>query len=158
MKKISFILLSACLLFISCKKDEEKLSVGDYLIFGHFYGECAGKQCIEIFRLEQYKLYEDTTDIYPSFTNYYEGKYIMLSREQFNITKDLINYFPSDLLKETTYVIGTPDAGDWGGLYIEYYISGFRKFWVLDQMKTNVPSKYHNFIDKVNEKINQLNE
>ena len=32
--------------------------------------------------------------------------------------------FPSALLDETEVVIGMPDAGDWGGLYIEYKSGG----------------------------------
>jgi hypothetical protein len=41
-------------------------------------------------------------------------------------------------------------------VYVAYNIDGVRKFCIIDQMKSNVPSKYHNFIDKVNEKISQL--
>ncbi len=156
MKKVIFIFLAFFLSIISCKKDELKLSANDYFIFGHFYGMCAGETCIEIYRIEQYKLYEDTSDVYPNSTDFYNGKYIMLSKEQFNLTNNLISYFPNDLLNETSHVIGQPDAGDWGGLYIEYNINGVRKFWLIDQMKTNVAIKYHNFIDKVNEKISQL--
>lgn len=76
-----------------------------------------------------------------------------MSQKKFIDANDLLNFFPSDLLLEPKTVIGQPDAGDWGGLYIEYNYNGTRKFWLLDQMKSNVPSKYHNFLDKVNEKI-----
>ena len=65
----------------------------------------------------------------------------------------MTNYFPTDLLSEKDTVIGQPDAGDWGGLYLEYNFNGVRKFWLLDQKKDNVPTKYHDLIDKVNEKI-----
>jgi hypothetical protein len=145
-----------CLLIIitaSCRKDKDKLSSFDYLIFGHFYGECFGEQCIEIFKLEQNQLLEDTTDIYPNSTSFYNGKYKLLSQQKFDSARDLVNFFPAELLTEPDTVIGQPDAGDWGGLYIEYSDNGKRKFWLLDQMKSNVPSKYHTFIDKVNEKI-----
>lgn len=111
---------------------------------------------MEIFRLEQEKLFEDTKDKYPNKNGFYDGTYVQLSQQKFNDTKDLIKYFPSDLLDESNIIIGQPDAGDWGGLYVEYYSDGFRKFWLLDQMKSNVLSKYHYFIDKVNEKIDKL--
>ena len=144
-------------MLISCKKEDNiELSKSDYIIFGHFYGECFGEQCVEIFRLEQDKLFEDTKDKYPSRNSFYEGNYFLLSQQKFNDTKDLNDSFPADLLNETNTVIGQPDAGDWGGLYIEYNFNGIRKFWLLDQMTTNVPTKYHNFIDKVNEKISLL--
>jgi hypothetical protein len=31
-----------------------------------------------------------------------------------------------------------------------------RRYWLIDQMKSNVPVQYHEFIDKVNEKVNLL--
>ncbi len=73
-------------------------------MFGSFYGMCAGEQCIEIFRLEEGKLLEDTTDKYPERDNFYAGKFIQLSAQKYNDTKDLIDYFPKDLLNETTTV------------------------------------------------------
>ena len=153
MKQLIFTL---CLLSIAtscCKKDNVILSTTNYLIFGHFYGECIGEGCIEIFRLEQNQLLEDTKDIYPYSTSFYNGNYNLLSQKKFNSAKDILNFFPNDLLLELSTVIGQPDAGDWGGLYIEYNYNGSRKFWLVDKMKSNVPSKYHAFIDKVNEKI-----
>lgn len=148
-----------CILAISissCKKDNVILSTSDYLQFGHFHGECGGEGCIDIFRLEQNQLLEDTRDIYPVSTSFYDGNYKLLAQGQFNNVKDLLDFFPNDLLMESTTVIGQPDAGDWGGLYIEYNYNGTRKFWLLDKKKSNVPVKYHNFIDKVNEKIQLL--
>ena len=144
------------ILFTSFKKEGVVLSKSDYIIFGHFYGECSGEECIEIFRLEKEKLFEDNKDKYPNGKDFYDGNYVQLSQQKFNEVKDLINYFPADLLNEPNTVIGQPDGGDWGGLYIEYNFNGVRKFWLLDTMKSNVPTKYHNFIDKVNEKIGKL--
>lgn len=153
------ILITVCLtiiMLISCKKDNVKLSNYDYIIFGHFYGECGGEGCVEIFRLEEGKLFEDDKDKYPNSNDFYVGNYVQLSDQKFINAKDLINSFPPDLLNETSTVIGQPDGGDWGGLYVEYNFNGIRKFWLLDQMKSNVPTKYHDFIDKVNEKIKKL--
>jgi hypothetical protein len=148
------------LVVFSCKKGNNVepiiLSESDYLMFGHFYGECGGANCIRIFRLESNQLLEDTRDIYPSSNNFYDGNFVLLSQQRLNIAKDLVNDFPMDLLNEPKNVIGQPDAGDWGGLYIEYNYKGVRKFWLLDQMKSNVPTKYHNFIDKINDKIRLL--
>jgi hypothetical protein len=143
-------------LLTSCDKDDIELSNSDYIVFGHFYGECMGEQCVEIFRLEKEKLCEDTKDQYPNSNDFYSGNYVQLSQQKFDAIKDLTNSFPTDLLNETDIVIGQPDAGDWGGLYIEYNFNGVRKFWLLDQNKSNVPTKYHDFIDKVNEKIELL--
>ena len=139
-----------------CRSNPIELSATDYIVFGHYYGECMGNNCIEIFRLEKDYLFEDTTDVYPSGRNFYNGKYITLPDSDFQKTKDLIDYFPKALLTEKDTVIGMPDATDGGGLYIEYNYEGTHKFWLIDNFKTNVPSKYHNFMDKVTEKINRL--
>jgi hypothetical protein len=154
MKKISLYIFLFNLLLISCNKNENS----DYLIFGHFYGECGGEGCVEIFKLEDNQLFEDTKDLYPNSNDYYDGKYKSLSQEQFNSVNDLIDYFPNDLFNESNNVIGQPDAGDWGGLYIECNYNGKRKFWLIDQMKSNVPTKYHNFIDTLNAKIEKINK
>jgi hypothetical protein len=157
MKRLFFILFCLTTFVVTaCKKSTVELSSSDYIIFGHFYGQCIGEKCIEIFRLEKDKLFEDTNDQYPNSKNFYVCNYVQLSQQKFIDTKDLINSFPTDLLSETNNIIGQPDAGDWGGLYVEYNFNGIRKFWLLDQMKSNVPTKYHNFIDNINEKIKQL--
>ena len=157
--KILLALLTGFILLTSCNKEDEiKLSDGDYLVFGHFYGECMGEACVEIFKLEDSRLLEDSKDVYPGQSNFYEGDYYELSKENYEQVKDIIDFFPENLLNENDLVIGQPDAGDWGGLYIEYNYKGVRKFWLLDQMKSNVPNYLHEFIDEVNEKIDLINK
>lgn len=121
--------------------------------FGHFYSECEGEYCVEIFKLENGKLFEDTTDVYPSRTTSYIGEYVQLSEQKYFDTKDLFNDFPQELLDEKSIVIGKPDISDLGGIYIEYNCNGKSQFWLIDQVDQNVPTKYHVFIDKINEKI-----
>jgi hypothetical protein len=135
-----------------------EMSDSEYLVFGRFYGMCDGADCIGIYRIDKEKLYEDTLDNYPSNNNIYDGKFVELTRNKFLDTKNIINYFPQKLLTEKSTVIGTPDAGDWGGLYIEYNFGNIHKFWLVDQMKSNVPEEYHDFIDMVNEKIDNLQQ
>ena len=152
MKKLNFLLLSFVLLIAACDKRHAIPKSDNYLMFGHFFGMCEGESCIEIFRLEKSRLLEDTKDNYPSSTKFYSGSYVTRSSSNFEACKDLKDAFPKDLLDEAT-VIGQPDAGDWGGLYIEYNFDGQHKFWLLDLNKGNVPAKYHPFIDKLVEKI-----
>ncbi len=148
------------LLFVSCGKDDDELQKStedDFLVFGHFYGECAGEYCVEIFKIEDAKVYEDTDDQYPGTTTFYEGDFsVELSDTSYNLVFDLIEDFPDDLWSEAEKVIGQPDAGDWGGLYIEYKKGDDHDYWVLDQMKPNVPATYHEFIDSINAKIELL--
>lgn len=129
----------------------------DYLIFGHYYGMCAGEECVEIFKLEKTELLEDTTDIYPSIATFYQGGYRVLPNSKFEKISDLINFFPQELLNQSSGKIGYPDAGDWGGLYVEYNYNGIRKFWLIDRMKYNIPEYLHEFTDKINDKISIIN-
>ncbi len=159
MKKIK-ILISIVfgLIIASCNKDDNtSLSESDYLIFGQFNGLCAGEECIEIFKLESNKLLEDINDNYPDRTNFYTGNYIDLGNAKYDLVNDLTDYFPTNLINEIDTVFGCPDCADQGGLYIEYNFNGLRKFWIIDQSKVSVPNYLHDFIDKVNEKIDLIN-
>lgn len=158
----SFTLLAYCLIVMlnSCEKENEiKLVDSDYIIFGYYYNMCAGN-CIAFFKLEENKLSKDTRTQYPPLypDGFYNGNFVPLSQHQFDEVKDLPDYFPTDLLKESGTVIGCPDCADAGGLYIEYNVKGVRKYWHIDKVKSEVPDKYHTFIDKVEEKIELLRE
>ena len=128
----------------------------EYMVFGHFYGECAGEGCVEIFRLDGEGLYEDSTDVYPNALSPYNGKYYSLPEEKFELVKDLIYEFPQELYAEPQIIIGVPDGGDWGGVYVEMKYKnepGLTGFWLLDQNEANMPQVYNEFVDKINDKI-----
>ena len=157
MKKLLFLLIIPLLFLNGCDKDDNKKPNQNYLVFGHYYGMCGGESCVEIFKINNKNLWEDLNDAYPSPTNYYVGDFYTLDNNLFNQVSDLITFFPSDLLNEQAIVIGMPDYADGGGLYIEYNYFGEHKFWLIDQIKTNVPDYLHNFIDIVNDKISIIN-
>lgn len=159
MKKIKILVpIVFGVLIASCSKDvSTEPSESDYLIFGHFYGFCQGEKCIEIFKLESNRLLEDSKDEYPSRTDFYNGDYIALGNTKFDLVKNLMDYFPDNLLNENDTVFGCPDCADQGGLYIEYNFNGIRKFWIIDQSKGSVPIYLHDFMDKANEKIDLIN-
>ena len=154
------IIISAILPFLltgimSCEKDE-RCGFGDteFLVFGHFYGECVGEGCVEIFKLDDSRLYEDTRDQYPGSNDFYQGLFdTQLPAEKYDLVKDLESYFPEALLNETEIIIGQPDAGDWGGIYFELKRGSTHRFWLLDQMESNMPAAYNDFVDRINEKI-----
>lgn len=157
---ISFLflsLLSTLLFNSSCSKEDAPDENQDYLIFGHYYGLCSGEECVEIFCLEALRLLEDSNDDYPNSSSFYNADFYELSSSQYEEVKDLMDFFPDTLLSINDVVIGQPDAGDWGGLYIEYNVDGNRRFWLLDQKIDNVPPSLHEFIDKVNEDILLIN-
>lgn len=158
--KWCFTLFLALAFFTACNKDDDDilLQEEDYLIFGHFYGFCQGETCIEIFRLDESTLMEDTNDNYPQTDDFYEGDFTLLSDEKFQIVAGLESQFPLALLDEAETVIGQPDAADGGGLYIEYSKDGVRDFWLIDLVTENIPEAYREFVDTALEKIQQINE
>lgn len=154
-KKLTFIVVILLVAF-GCQSDEIVLSGKDYIVFGDYYGMCAGNSCVDIYRLESNRLLADTKKQYPNRLSFYEGNFTELSAVKFEAVKDIVNYFPNELLSIKDTTIGQPDAGDWGGFYIEYNYNGKHRFWMLDKMKSNVPASLHAFIDKLNEKLSYL--
>lgn len=153
MKKYIFLFVLSIVL-CGCSSDDGKPSnENDYLIFGHFYGFCFGEECIEIFKLTNTKLYEDTEDSYALNNFNFEEK----ENEKFNLVKDLVDFIPEDLLSEKDDVTGCPDCSDGGGIYIEYSKNGIIKSWRIDNFKQNIPEYLHDFMDKVDEKISLIN-
>lgn len=153
MKKIAFSLLIP-LLLISCSNDDGiSLSETNFLIFGHFYGECLGEACVETFKLTDTQLFEDTLDLYSGT----EQNFVPLGNDMFEQVRDLVNFFPNQLFSESEAILGCPDCADGGGMFIQYSENGKLRSWRIDFDKRNVPAYLHNFIDKVMEKINLIN-
>lgn len=140
---------------LSCNTNDDNLTINniDVLIFGHFYGECIGEQCVETFMLTDEKLFEDTNDSYGGT----DFNFVELDNEVFEQVSDLIEAFPSQLLNEEETTLGCPDCVDQGGLFIQYSENGEEKSWRIDQSKAAVPEYLHEFMDKVNEKIEWIN-
>lgn len=154
MKKF-ILILSFIGVLLSCdtKDNGVELNANDFLVFGHFYGECQGEDCVETFKLTAENLFEDSADDY----NGQNLDFTELSNEKFELVKDLKDAFPNQLLSESETTFGCPDCADGGGLFIQFADNDSTKSWRIDQNKDNVPSYMRGFIDKVNEKIALLN-
>ncbi len=140
-------------MFVGCDSDDANEERSDYLIFGHFYGMCGGEECVEVFKLTENELYEDSSDDYSlKKFNFYE-----LDQATYTLVKDLYQFIPEQLLKEESDIFGCPDCADGGGLFIELSKDGKLFSWRIDQSKENVPEYLHDFMDKVNEKIALIN-
>ncbi len=140
----------------ACKKDRLKLSETNYLVFGEYYSFCQG-ECVVLYRIDSNRVLKAQKPPLPyAFKPFYAGTYTLLPQQKFAITQDLIKDFPMDLLTEPSRIIGEPDAGDWGGFYVEYNFNGVRKSWLIDKMRSNLPTKYLNFADKMDEKLKLL--
>jgi hypothetical protein len=160
MNKFGGLFLINLSILISCTEQKENPDFGntDTLIFGHFYGFCIGEQCIEIYKLTEENLYEDTLDTYPRWDEFYEGDYVKLDREKFESVRTLWNEIPSELLAAEDTVFGLPDAADGGGIYFEMRQGEFHRFWVIDQVDENIPEYLKIFRGRINEYINQIND
>ena len=154
MKKLIFGLFMIGLLF-GCSDDIGiDINEQNFLIFGHFYGECGGEGCVETYKLTNQALFEDTVDDY----NGQSFDFVELDNDVFQQVKELSDFFPDQLLIQNKTVFGCPDCADGGGLFIRYSGNGNGKSWRIDQDKDNVPEYLHEFMDKVNEKIALINE
>ncbi len=127
-------------------------------MFGHFYGECFGERCVEMYKLipGEGQLQEDLRDAYPDHTAWYEGAFVPLSDSLYQQVKDLPASIPAQLYQERDRVIGQPDAGDWGGYYLEVNQNGKRQFWLIDKPKANLPAYLHAFVDALEGSIQKL--
>ena len=165
MQNQGFIVIASIILlglFSNCKKDEDCHEQpdpeSDYIIFGHFYGMCFGETCVEIYKIENENLYEDTADHYPSGNASYDGIYVPLSSAKYELVKDLENYVPGQLLNENDTIIGIPDAYDQGGYYLELKASGSTRFWLIDSDTGNTPNYLHAFTDTLNNYIDRISD
>jgi hypothetical protein len=154
--------LAAALLSISaltaCHKENATPDDDNILVFGSFYGECSGQNCIQIFRLDltQQTLAKDVADRYPTSAAPYQGQYVPRSATNFQRVQGLLRQVPAQLLNEPAHVIGQPDAGDWGGYYVEVRQAGTRRFWLIDTQKRNIPTYLHAFTDSLQANIRAL--
>jgi hypothetical protein len=125
----------------------------DYFVFGHYYGQCVGEQCTETFILQNGILYENTKDSYPVNTVYTYENLVRLSNEKAVLATSLLSKIPASLADETSGYIGCPDCADGGGIYIELFTKGEKKFWHIDAVKSQLPEYLHTFVDDVKSTI-----
>lgn len=145
-----YLVLTLCI-FLSCEKQPFN-STEDYLVFGHFFGECMGESCVLTYKLTSTALYQDTILDYSCTNN----SFVQMSEQDFNQVSGLLESFPTNLLDESEDVLGCPDCLDQGGLHIEYSGSMGEGVWRIDQIQSAVPEYLHSFMDEVNASINIL--
>jgi hypothetical protein len=144
---------------MSCQNSED-ISLNpnaDYIVFGHFYGFCVGESCIEIFKFSGTTLYEDTLDQYPGRTEFYSGSFNKIIRPDNAGADELLENIPLKLLNTKSFVIGSPDATDGGGIYFEIKKGNRHDFWIIDKIRNNIPEEIIPFVDKVEKVILKIN-
>ncbi|MGC3945948.1 MAG: hypothetical protein QM762_15745 [Chryseolinea sp.] len=157
MKKLILLVFIAA----ACQTDDDaskKAAAPNSIIFGHFYGECIGEKCIEIYQLTDVSLFEDTNDRYPSSVMPYDGNFQVMDNSYFEQVDDLRNEIPAELLEIESTIIGQPDAADGGGIYFEIEIGGRQRYWLIDKMETNIPEAIRPFVQEIEGKIELLSK
>ena len=102
---------------------------------------------------------EDITDMYPSRTEPYTGKFIVIPNLPVTLREKLISETPAELINTPTQVFGCPDCADQGGYYIDIAPKeGAKKFWIIDTNKSAVPEYLHDYSDLIIEVIQEINE
>jgi len=153
MYRLSILLILFVL--VSCGKDDHLAEDGKAYIFGHFFGECFGEQCVEIFKLQDGSIFEDTNDQYPSINgNTYNWS--EMTGVEFEELEALIFPIPDELYEEEDVVIGMPDAGDWGGIYFQVHTDADVQFWFIDYLDDNIPDYLSDFTADIKQAIEQL--
>ncbi|MBL0027220.1 MAG: hypothetical protein IPO98_20550 [Saprospiraceae bacterium] len=139
------------LIIFGCTKNKEDDK--RYLIFGHSYGKCTGKICLEIFKLTPDQLYEDVDD------NFFNGnlRFTLLPQTKFDLAAYLLNAYPKELTDELNKSYGCPDCHDQGTIILQYYDGNRLKSFLVDQDKTAIPNYLHGYVDSINETIRLLN-
>lgn len=163
MKICNWLFLITMVTLMSCEKSKTECYVQppeqfSEFIFGTYYGECGGEGCIETFKIENGTLFEDEKDSYGGPFPY-PGEWKALDPSKYELAEDLPNDFPSPLFDEPETTIGMPDAGDWGGIYLEVVTKkGHRLHWNIDTMKDHIPEYLHAFVESLQNTIIKINE
>lgn len=145
------------ILISGCQESDEPLPP-DFL-FGHYYGMCLGEQCVELFRIQGQQLYENTEDNYPNMAQQWKGTaWKELPSTAYEQVTHLQAVIPDELFAQPNGVIGQPDAGDWGGIYIQTQGNGQLRWWYLDLNEENLPESLHKYVQTVEEAIQELNK
>lgn len=142
--------------FTACEKNNEPISTGEYLIFGHYYGFCGGENCVVNFKLTDQQLFKDQTSFNYAGSNPFD--FVELDSELYKDVNDLLAAVPEQLESEPARTFGCPDCADGGGMLIEYRKDENSEpiRWLLDMGKGDVPAYLHDFMNQVNEKIELL--
>lgn len=157
-KKHVEIVISLLLVFSSCTIDQQVKYHYDYLVFGKYYGECIGENCVNIYKIADNKLFKDTAEILPTWVHPYQAScYAELPDSLYRISEQLLGSIPDNFLADTTIVYGQPDAGDWGGYYVEAKYDNKVRYFLLDTKKENIPKALNGFQDELESIIDGLN-
>ncbi len=157
MKLLSFLLFSSLLLLGSCDNKPPQPAKAETLVFGTYYGMCAGN-CVNIYQLTNNSLAKDDSAKYPSIAmNYSFIVKSVLPQSKYDVAKKLLNEIPAELYKAGNKTYGCPDCHDQGGLYIQIKSGTANLQYMIDCDNTSDQSaEVLAFKNKVADVIQQL--
>jgi hypothetical protein len=131
-------------------KEKSNATSSDFLVFGQFYGECVGENCVQIFKVTQESLYKSDLKQYPKRTEFYNTTYSEAASTYHSEALTLLTTIPR-LLKDTVSntEFGCADCADGGGLYLEYKTGNTHKFWIIDKVRSNISTELHPYVQQV---------
>ena len=118
--RLNFLVL--CLLVVvegSCdRKHPPVQTTSNALIFGTFYGFCAGN-CVKMYRLDNAALYKDDSVKYTTLNWAYSFQNTrLMAKDKYEIARPLLRDVPTELYAGDEKTYGAPDSHDQGGVYI----------------------------------------
>lgn len=150
---LSFVLI-AC--DESVDNDDGSGTETNYLVFGHYYGECIGDGCIRTYHLEGDKLQEDSNDNYGCAAPY---DWDELPNSKYQEASSLFNLLPDTLYTFENQTFGIPDAYDQGGVYLETYgPNGNKRQWHFDTNKEEIPEPLRPLVDSIQAVISRISQ
>jgi len=154
--RLSILFLFLCLIFTACSSDIDPSADEDYsnyFIFGTFFGECGGDNCVQTYKIEKGNLYKDIIHQYPGSGPY---TFQIQSLEKYQTAKALLETFPMELLKEKESRIGNPDEHDQGGIFIAYKKNSFLKYWQIDRDRDKIPEYLRDYAKEVERIVDEF--
>ncbi len=155
-KYFSFILIVGLLTCLSCS-DEVELGDGDYLVFGQYGAYCGGETCVEFYRLESDRIFEETSDQYTGEGFHPFNNFVELPETAVSIAKELETLFPTRLLVEPDTILGETNVIDAGYLYVEWKSETQHRYWIISNSSPNLLPEYRTFATEISNVINELN-
>lgn len=70
----------------------------EYILMSRYYGMCGGESCVETFKLENSKIFEDSLDHYPMVSNKVYGFYNIGANN--SIMSNLESLIPAILIND----------------------------------------------------------
>lgn len=137
MKSLRLLLLPFMLFLGSCDNKPPQPAKAETLVFGTYYGMCAGN-CVNIYQLTGTSLSKDDSADYPALgVNYSFSVKSVLPPSKYNMAKKLLYDIPAELLTIGDKTYGCPDCHDQGGLYIQIKSGPAIMRYMIDFDNTN---------------------